>query len=382
MGEANPEGIQFYKTVFAEMRKWGVTPFVTLFHWDLPNDLSWLEDDVVDAFVDYANLAFDSFPEVTDWTTFNEPNSVCSLGYAIGAFAPGHKSTTGHIKCGHNILKAHAKSVQSFRSKKQGGQIGIVLDYKWSYPKTNTEDDRRAAEYDRDNVLGFWADPIFLTGDYPQSLKNFFGAKMPVFTDDEKAMLKGSADFFGLNTYGGKIASLNSKTLEDYEPGNDIAERYSVSPCNPGEDNSTIVDPTFECGAASGWLWAKPEAMRAYLEHVHTHYGVQDIYVTEFGVDVKGESDMSMEEALDDQYRQEYYKRFVKQIALAKDESKVPVRGIFAWSLMDNFEWGDGLNFRFGITYVDFNDLSRHPKGSAKWWKQLIAKMKPESIVV
>jgi len=303
------------------------------------------------------------------------------LGYAIGAFAPGHKSTTGHIECGHNILKAHAKTVQSFRSQKKTGQIGIVLDYKWSYPKTDTEDDRRAAEYDRDNVLGFWADPIFLTGDYPQSLKDFFGSKMPVFTDDEKAMLKGSADFFGLNTYGGKIASLNDKRLEDYEPGSDIAERYSVSPCNPGEDNSTVVDPAFECGAASGWLWAKPEAMREYLEHVHKHYGVQDIYVTEFGVDVKGESDMSMEEALEDEFRQEYYKRYMKQIALAKDKSNVPVRGIFAWSLMDNFEWGDGLNFRFGLTYVDFNDLSRHPKGSAKWWTQLIAKMKPQSIV-
>lgn len=114
------------------------------------------------------------------------------------------------------------------------------------------------------------------------------------------------------------------------------------------------------------------------MEHVHTYYHVDNIYVTEFGVDVNGESDMSMEEALKDEYRQEYYKRYMKQVALAKKESKVPVKGVFAWSLMDNFEWGDGLNFRFGITYVDFNDLSRHPKGSAVWWKKLIAKMKPE----
>merc|ERR1711870_198054 len=91
---------------------------------------------------------------------------------------------------------------------------------------------------------------------------------------------------------------------------------------------------------------------------------------------------MKMADALKDGFRREYYKRYMKQIALAKKESKVPVKGVFAWSLMDNFEWGDGLNFRFGITYVDFNDLSRHPKDSAKWWKALIARMKSESAPV
>merc|ERR1712228_295989 len=153
----------------------------------------------------------------------------CSLGYAIGAFAPGHKSTTGHLVCGHNLLKAHAKAVQNFRKKKldEKGQIGIVLDYKWAYPKTESDDDKRAAQYDRDNVMGFWAEPIFLTGDYPQSLKDFYGSHMPSFTDEEKAMLRGSADFWGVNTYGGKIAEWNNKTLSDYKPGDDMAERYS-----------------------------------------------------------------------------------------------------------------------------------------------------------
>jgi beta-glucosidase len=207
-------------------------------------------------------------------------------------------------------------------------------------------------------------------------LKDFFGSKLPAFSDEEKAMLLGSADFFGANTYGGKIAQWNDKTIDDYEPGDDIAERYSFSPCNPGEDNSSVVDPKFECGAASGWLWAKPESMREYLEHVHRFYKVDNIYVTEFGADVKGESDMKKEDALKDAFRQDYYKRYLGQIALARRDSKVPVKGVFAWSLMDNFEWGDGLDFRFGITYVDFNDLSRTPKDSAKWWKSLIARTK------
>merc|ERR1712238_516225 len=107
-------------------------------------------------------------------------------------------------------------------------------------------------------------------------------------------MLKGSADFFGLNTYGGKIAefSRGNKSLSEFEPGNDVAERYTYSPCNPGEDNSTLDDLDFECGAASGWLWAKADAIRKYLNHVKNYYKVEDIYVTEFGVDVNKESDM------------------------------------------------------------------------------------------
>jgi beta-glucosidase/6-phospho-beta-glucosidase/beta-galactosidase len=375
--ELNEEGVSFYNKTFQIMLDTGITPFVTLFHWDLPNDLSWLNEAVVDEFEAYATAAFEAFPQVKNWATFNEPNSVCSLGYAIGAFAPGHKSTTDHLVCGHNILKSHMKAVAKYREK-YSGQVGIVLDYKWAYPRDpKNENDQKAAGWDRDNVLGFWAEPIFKTGDYPPSLREFFGDNLPNFTAGEKELIKGSADFWGLNTYGGKIAVYNNKTLADYEPGSDMAERYSFSPCDKGKDQSAVADKAFECGAASGWLWAKPDAMRKYLNHVKNYYEVPKIYVTEFGVDVAGESDMTKEVALKDTYRQEYYQRYMYQVALAFKEDKVPLKGVFAWSLMDNFEWGDGLNFRFGITYVDFNDakLTRTPKQSANWWTDLIGNM-------
>lgn len=376
--ELNEKAVSFYNETFQIMLDSGVTPFVTLFHWDLPNDLSWLKENVVDEYEAYATAAFEAFPQVKNWATFNEPNSVCSLGYAIGAFAPGHKSTTDHLLCGHHILQAHTKAVASYREKYKG-QIGIVLDYKWAYPQDpKSEDDQKAAGWDRDNVLGFWAEPIFKTGDYPPSLREFFGDKLPTFSDNEKKLILNSADFWGLNTYGGKIAVYNNKTLEDYEPGNDMAERYSFSPCNDGESKAAVTDEEFECGAASGWLWARPDAIRMYLNHIKDYYEVEDIYITEFGCDVKGESDMSKEVALKDTYRQEYYQRYMYQVALAAQEDKVRVKGIFAWSLMDNFEWGDGLNFRFGITYVDFMDetkLTRTPKQSAGWWTNLLANM-------
>jgi len=375
--EPNPVGIKFYQDVFAEMKSLGITPFVTLFHWDLPNDLSWLEDSVVPAFVEYAELAFDSFQDVNDWATFNEPNSVCSLGYGQAAFAPGHKETTGAVKCSHHVLQAHALAVQSFRQKRPDSQIGIVLDYKWAYPQTDSDDDKRAADFDRDNVLGVFAEPIFLTGDYPQSLKDWYGSELPALTEAEKIALKGSADFFGLNTYGGKIAVWNNKSLAEYQPGDDVVERYSFSPCDGKHDDAkaNLDDPAFECGAASGWLWAKPVAIKDYLDYVNNVLGVSKVYVTEFGVDVDKESDMKQEDAIKDHYREEYYRRYLKQIAVAKEELNVPLKGVFAWSLMDNFEWGDGLNFRFGITYVNFTDMTRTPKQSAHWWSKMLHQM-------
>merc|ERR1711881_574021 len=171
--------------------------------------------------------------------------------------------------------------------------------------------------------------------------------------------------------------------LSEYTPGNDMAERYSFCPCNDNEDTSHVYNETFECGADSGWLWAKPGAMYQYLNYIKTNYSNPKVYVTEFGCDVHGESELTKEQALVDTFRVTYYQLYMMQIAKAKDEG-ADIHGVFAWSLMDNFEWGDGLNFRFGITYVDFNseDLTRTPKNSALWWQGLIANMSSSVVTV
>lgn len=399
--EPSQEGINFYKRVLAKMKLNGITPVVTLFHWDLPNDLSFLNTrslDVVEEFAKYAKMAFDNFHEdVQDWATFNEPTSICSLGYAIGAFAPGHQSTTDHLKCGQNLLLSHARAVQIFRdpANAYSGQIGIVLDYKWTYPNdANNLQDKEMAQWDRDNVVGFWADPIFgPDGDYPQSMKDFFGDDMPVLSEANRSALKGSADFWGANTYGGKItkpaADVYNKPLSEYEAGDDMAERYSFCPCNDGEDRAHVVNETFECAAASGWLWATPDAMFQYLNYISTHYNhttSPKIYVTEFGCDLEGEGEMQPPEVLHDDFRVKYYQLYMMEVAKAKRTSS-DIQGVFAWSLMDNFEWGDGLNFRFGITYVDFltnssTYLNRTAKDSATWWSDLIPKMNPTASIV
>lgn len=379
---ANEAGLDFYRRVFAKMKTRDIVPMVTLFHWDLPNDLSWLEDSVVPAYMDFADLAFKTFPEVKHWATFNEPASFCNLGYSIGAFAPGHKSKLDHIMCTHHVLQAHAHAVKLYRDQYQkasGGQIGIVLDYKWSYPVNDLAESQQAAELDREFVFGIWAEPIFLTGDYPLGVKMFFGHHLPAFTEEEQRLLKGSADFYGANTYGGKVAMWTNHTFDDLKDGDNVAEMFSWSPCDPAAPataKAMVKDPAFECGADSSWLWAKPEALSEYLRYINDRYHPGTIYLTEFGCDVKNESSLPMAQALIDPFRQEYYTLFLQEAARAK-LSGVPLKGVYAWSLMDNLEWSDGLAYRFGIVYVDFNskNLTRTPKSSSKWWSSLMEKM-------
>lgn len=208
---------------------------------------------------------------------------------------------------------------------------------------------------------------------------------MPVLSAEDQALLRGSADFFGANTYGGKVVqrSAYNKTFADYHAGDDLAERYSYCPCTPGNPTTHVVDMDFECGADSPWLWAKPDSMYQYLNYIKTRYGSPKVYVTEFGYDVGGESEMDMATALQDDLRQKYFQLYMMQIAKAKNEG-VDIQGVFAWSFMDNVEWDDGTNYRFGITYVDYtsDDLTRHPKKSAMWWQSLIASMSPTTVTV
>jgi len=337
---------------------------VTIFHWDLPDDLDWLDARVVPSFLHYSGFLFKTFPEVKHWITFNEPLSFCPLGYRYGLHAPGVVSEYGHLICGHNVLRAHAGAVELYRRRYQArdkGSIGITLDYMWAYPQ-NASDlaDHRAVQFDRDFNLGWWADPIFLNGDYPASMRAFYGDKLPAFTASEKLALNGSADFFGMNNYGGKYVKWDNATLF-----------AGVLPCAQAAQDR----PAGECGA-SPWLWVNPASIRLQLEYIHARYRPSSIVITENGVDVPGESDLPLDRALKDTFRQEYFRTYLGEVARARLESKVPVRGYFVWSLLDNFEWADGYSSRFGITYVNYTTQERHLKGSAVWLRSVLARVR------
>lgn len=244
-----------------------------MYHWDLPDDFDWLNDTVVDAFVEYAEFLFMTFPEIKHWITFNEPSTFCVMGYKTGEHAPGVKSEYQHLQCGHNVLRAHAKAVAVYRSVYQvpsDSTIGITLNYDWAYP-WNPEDpaDLAAAQLDHDFNLGWWADPVFLTGDYPESMKQRLGENLPSFTEEEKTSLRKSADFFGMNIYSGSYVKSTGDSYESTHIGMD----------------GQLIGPR----ADSPWLYVVPNSIRKYLEYVNERYSLEAIYVTENGCDVPGE---------------------------------------------------------------------------------------------
>ncbi|CAE8641510.1 unnamed protein product, partial [Polarella glacialis] len=357
----NPEGVQFYMHVLDSLKAKNIIPLVTIFHWDLPDDLDWLDVSVVESFAEYADFLFRTFPEVKHWITMNEPWSFCYFGYKLGVHAPGIKSNHSDLTCAHHALLAHARAVEIYRKQYQkaaGGIISIVLNTDFGFPQDSTSAaDIQATQLYHDFNIGWFADPIYLTGDYPASMRERLGDLLPRFTAQQSALVRGSFDFYGLNTYAGKYIN-SSKTSEE-----------GWQECN-GTDGKPIGPK-----ADSEWLLVVPRALRAYLEYVTTKYNPGAIIITENGVDVPGEDEMPMTKALNDQFRVDYFRTYLDQMALAVKLSGAPVTGYFAWALLDNFEWADGYSKRFGITYVNYKTQERFPKASAKWWMGLMRRL-------
>merc|ERR1712107_212131 len=178
-------------------------------------------------------------------------------------------------------------------------EIGIILDFKWPYPRSDSIEDHKAAHNHIQFGLAYWADPIFF-GDYPVEVKEYYGNVLPKFTDAEMTMLKGTADFIGANTYGGEIAVWDPQSYAEKKDGDAMGEHlWAKAPCADTTLKKDLVDPDWECNAESArnngkWLWAKPDAMNKFLVHLHQTYKPNKIYVTEFGTDVLDETKMDL----------------------------------------------------------------------------------------
>jgi beta-glucosidase len=368
-GQVNQKGIDHYNKVINALVAAKIEPLVTLFHWDLPQALEdkyggWLNDSLVPIFTNYADICFRAFGDrVTNWLTFNEPLSFINLGYGSGVNAPGRcsdrskcsagNSTTEPWIAGHVVLNAHAQAVNLYRNKyqpSQSGLISITLNSDWSEPLTSSQDDIDASQRSMDFMLGWFADPVYL-GDYPASMKQRLGSLLPRFTNAEKALLKGSYDFFGLNHYTSEYVA--------NDPTDKPAGIRSTR-----EKNGVPIGPM----ADSDWLYVVPWGIRKLLNYINDRYDSPWIMITENGVDVPNEGSMPIAQAINDTFRVNYYSSYLDNISKAMHEDSVSVMGYFAWSLLDNFEWADGYARRFGIHYVDYkNGLTRYPKLSAQW---------------
>ena len=367
-GAPNPEGVRFYSDLIDALLANGITPFVTLYHWDLPLALhqafgGWLSPRMADVFADYARICFEAFGDrVRHWITLNEPWVMAILGYGEGVFAPGRESADEPYVVAHEMLRAHGAAAEVYRrdfQPAQRGAIGMANNCDWREPATPAPADRAAAQRALEFYLGWFADPLY-TGDYPVSMRARLGDRLPRFSDEDRARLRGSVDFFGLNHYTTHLVS-HAEGGGASEPGANVG-------IGADQDLVLSADPAWE-RTAMGWP-VVPDGFRKLLLWIDARYDRPAVFVTENGCAF---DDARVDGAVDDARRVGYLRGYLaachQAIAAGAD-----VRGVFQWSFLDNFEWASGYAKRFGLHHVDFETLERTPKASARWLRDVIAR--------
>ena len=352
-GKINRKGLDFYERLVDALLEANIRPFVTLYHWDLPQRLQdeggWPSRSVIDAFAEFAQVIGRSMGDrVKDWMTLNEPHVSAFVGYLGGQHAPGHTSLTEAVMSSHHLLLAHGLAVPILRAESPGAQVGIALDYQPQTPASPSAADRLAAWHEGGVINRWFLDPLTGRG-YPEDMRTAYDTNLSFVLPGDLDKIAVSIDFLGLNYYFRNIA--RSGILE--EPRNDPP---NVAP------NAEITEMSWE---------VYPEGMFEMLGQVHFGYGFPAIYITENGaayadlVDAGGQ--------VHDPARISYLRRHLRQ-ALRAISMGVPVRGYFAWSLMDNLEWALGTSKRFGLVHVDYTSQRRTLKSSAWWYQEIILK--------
>jgi len=370
-GEVNAAGVAFYNRLIDLLLANGIEPWVTLYHWDLPLALQLERDgllnpEVAGDFARYGELCFERFGDrVKHWITLNEPWCSAVLGHGLGYFAPGRTSVVEPYVAAHNLLRAHARIVDVYRRKfqaRQRGVIGITNNCDWREPRTDSAADRAAAERSLEFFLGWFADPIY-RGDYPEVMRARVGARLPRFSDEDRALVRGSSDFFGLNHYTTMFAA-------EPPPGARAGQASLVGNGGMAEDQQVALSEDPAWGKTDmGWNIV-PSGCRRLLGWIDRRYGHPTIYLTENGCALPGEDDLAA--ALRDDRRVAYLHDYLTAAHAAIREDGVDLRGYFVWTLMDNFEWAYGYSKRFGLHHVDFATGRRTPKGSARWYADVI----------
>ncbi|XP_077176319.1 lactase/phlorizin hydrolase [Paroedura picta] len=373
----NSYGVDYYNRLIDGLLTANITPMVTLHHWDLPQALQdiggWENPVMVELFDSFADFCFRTFGDrVKFWITFNEPAMISWLGYDAAIFPPNVKYDPGYApyKVTHTILKAHARVYHTYDQKYRESQKGVIslsLNIDWVEPKTLSDPQNvEAADRYLQFMGGWFAHPIFKNGDYPEAMKWNVGnrselqklpsSRLPVFTEEERQYIRGTADVFCLNYYTSKIIKHKTTRLSPYSYEHD-------------QERELEIDPSWPNSAIDG-MRAVPWGLRRLLNWIKEEYGNPPIYITENGVGIKTESDV------DDTSRIFYYKTHIDEALKAYKLDGVNLRGYVAWSFMDNFEWLNGYDPRFGLHQVDFNNPNRPrtPKRSAIYYAELIRK--------
>ncbi|GAB4832646.1 hypothetical protein Ancab_006664 [Ancistrocladus abbreviatus] len=382
-GGVNEKGVRFYQKLIDLLLKNNIQPFVTLFHWDLPQALyddyrGFLSPMIINDFRDYADFCFKTFGDkVKYWTTLNEPNLYARFAHDDGIFAPGRCSDfVGDCQygdsgrepyiAGHHELLCHAAAVDVYRKNYQASQkgvIGITLVADWNIPLDMSYLNRRAAERANDFVNGWFLDPL-VYGDYPQTMRDNVGDRLPKFTTEDALLLKKSFDFLGLNYY----LSGYAHHMQSYPHPTRYTTDMRVNQTSYDKHGEPIGDPT-----TIPDFYVYPEGLKDYLMHINAKYQGPPIIITENGLPDNA-SVVSPKDVLNDQQRVSYHRDHLSCL-LESIKGGVNVKGYFAWSFLDDFEFNSAYTVRYGLHYVDRSnkDLPRTPKASATWFKNFLS---------
>ena len=350
-GRVNPKGLDFYSRLVDLLLERGIEPLVTLYHWDLPAALDdrggWLNPDIASWFADYACVAFDALGDrVPMWATLNEPWVVADAGYLYGVHAPGHRNLYEAPVAAHHLLCAHGAAVQAYRAR-GGGRIGIVINLEPKDPASDRPEDVAATERADAYMNRQYLDPLFL-GSYPVELSEMFGPAWPDHPARDFDRIRQPIDFLGINYYTRGVM------------------RHDASEW-PMRASRVRVE-----GAAyteTGWEVHAQSFSRA-LRWVKERYGGVPLYVTENGA-AFADPPRPHDGRVEDPQRMLYLRDHLLAAGAAL-QAGVDLRGYFAWSLLDNYEWSAGYSKRFGLVHVDYDTQQRTPKSSASYYRAII----------
>ncbi len=345
-GRVNQKGLDFYKRLIDGMHARGLAPFMTLYHWDLPQYLQdkggWNSRETVDRFVDYARIVGAALGDrVASIATFNEPYVTAYVGHWIGRHAPGICDPQTSVNATHHQLLSHGRALRALRADGVKAPLGIVCVMGPVHPATDSDADRVAASREDLIFNRLYLEPL-LNGRYPEQTLALAGVEPAVQTGD-LAEISTPMDFLGMNYYFRKLASATE----------------AMAPLPPGALTTEM-----------GWEVSHDGLTEHLLDMKRRHANLPPVFITESGCAC---DDQVVDGRIDDHFRVAYLKGQLAALGRAMHQG-VDVRGYFAWSLMDNFEWSFGYSKRFGLTHVDYATQRRTPKASGFWYRDFISR--------
>ncbi|MEV7045189.1 GH1 family beta-glucosidase [Amycolatopsis sp. NPDC051061] len=364
-GGVSAKGIGFYRQLVEAVREQGIEPFLTLYHWDLPqaleDDGGWRSRDTASRFAEYAALVHEELGDVVDhWTTLNEPYPCAVAGYGEGRHAPGAREGHGALAAAHHLLLGHGLAVRAMRAQAPSRhRFGIVLNQSPAVPVTDSAADAAAAARQDTLLRRQFTDPLF-GGRYAPGLAVMFDgvSDFSFRHDGDLETIAAPLDYLGVNYY----YRLHVADAPHREP--DPARRTVA---DIGVDTTRLPDVP---RTGMGWP-VEPDGLTEALVGLHNRYpGLPPLYVTENGCvypDVLDERGMFA-----DEQRVAFLRSHI-EAARASAAAGVDLRGYFCWSLLDNFEWAHGYKHRFGLVHVDYTTQRRTPRASYHWYRDFIA---------